>query len=131
MKDNSRHLLIVNDSATVPVEMKKHQRNCTVSYKTAKANVVIGDGLGKKILSVIYIVNDKEGNGNASKLIKYLDGYARQCRCKEIWYPTVLNLKLAGMLVKRGYKLIIVKDKLFGEVDIFRKIFHKQDGDTE
>jgi hypothetical protein len=106
---------------TVPDEMKKHQRNLKVKYGSAYADIVIGDNSGMKILSVIYIQNNKEGNGHASKIIDYLEEYAIQCRCKEIWFPTVLNLRLAGMLMRRDYKLVKMRDDLFGEVDVFTK----------
>jgi len=123
LKSKKQAMQIKGMPQTVPTEMKKHQRNCSVSLGTCEADIVIGNYLGTRILSVVSIINRKEGNGDTSKLIKYLDGYARQCRCKEIWYPTVLNPKLVIMLIKRGYEPITVKDELFGEVDIFRKKF--------
>jgi len=101
----------------------KNDRSIVCTYKTAFADVLIGRMNRKKIMSVMVIVNNKEGNGCAWQLLKYLDGYARQCRCKEIWFPTVLNIKLLKMLIKRGFKLQIHKDELFGRVEVFVKVF--------
>ena len=113
---------LVETPDSIPKGKKGHQRNCKYSYKTATADLVIGKVTkNKKVCSVIYINNSKEGNGNASKLMKYIQGYAGQCRCNQIWYPTVLNSKLVMMLIKRGYKLQFHKDELFGEVEVFVK----------
>jgi len=106
---------------TVPASEKSHQRNLRYSYKTAHADLVIGTWNKKKVCSVTLIFNKEEGNGNGSKLIKYIEGYARQCRCKEVWYPNVLNPKLALMLIKRGFELQKHQHEIFGEVEVFVK----------
>lgn len=117
----------IDESDTIPAGKQGFQRNGRYTYKTASADLVIGKATkNKRVCSVIYIVNIQEGNGNASKLIKYIEGYARQCRCKEVWYPTVLNPKLIQMLTNRGYKLQLHKDQLFGEVEVFVKNFRSK-----
>ncbi len=123
----ARLAIIHEERDTIPKGEEGHQRNLTYSVGTAEAHLVIGNFKrgGKRICSVIYIVNRKEGNGYASKLMKYVEGYARQCRCVEMWYPTVLNPKLIQMLLKRGFKLQYHKDELFGEVDVFVKVLKK------
>lgn len=104
----------------------KGDRSIDVRYKTAQAGVLVGNVGKKRILSIMHIINDQEGNGNASKLIDYLDGYARQCRCKEFWFPTVLSEKLMAMLIKKGFKLQLHDDELFGKVEVFVKVFKKK-----
>jgi len=100
-------------------------RSLTYTYKTASAEILIGNVGKKRILSIMFIENNEPGNGNAAKLIKYIDGYARQCRCNEFWFPTVLSVELVKMLIKRGFKLQIHNDELFGRVEVYVKVFKK------
>lgn len=100
-------------------------RTIKCSYKTASAEVLIGNTGKKRIMSIMFIDNTEEGNGCAAKLIDKLDGYARQCRCNEFWFPTVLNVRLVKILLKRGFKLQIHNDELFGQVEVFVKRFKK------
>ena len=79
-----------------------------------------------KICSIMFIENNTPGNGAGSRLINRIDGYARQCRCNEMWFPTVLSVKLAAMLIKKGYHLERHQDQLFGEVEVYVKEFKKK-----
>ena len=121
-------LTITENPETVPEEHRGKQHNRTVNFDTATSHLVIGVHNNKRICSVIFIMNKEQGNGNAGKLMKCLESYARQCRCKEIWYPCVVSQRLIQILLKHDYKLQIHKDEHYGEdVDVFVKEFRKQD----
>jgi len=107
----------------------KKDRTLKCSYKTATAEVLIGKAIVVKktlrIMSIMFIENTERGNGNGSKLIHYLESYARQCRCNELWFPTVMSEKLVLMLLKKGFKLEVHHDTMMGQVEVFVKVFKK------
>jgi hypothetical protein len=95
----------VFESKSEPTEDNGIHFSCT--YKSCTAEVVVatqvwGNEL-KKVFSVPIIESKDKGKGHATFLTKRLEGLARQRRCNEIWYPTILNPILELMLLKRGY----------------------------
>lgn len=99
--------------------LKRHEGK--MMHGTAEAEFVVEKFEGKRIMSVIMIINKSEKNGNAGKLMQKLESYARQQNCAEIWYPTVLNMRLVEILLKNRFKPHIIHDERMQAVNVFIK----------
>jgi len=103
---------IIQESAKLSISKSEPSQDkgihFTVQFESCRCEVVVatqiwGNSL-KKIFSVPIIESKEQRKGHAGKMIKHLEGLAKQRRCNEIWYPTIINPILNQMLLNRGYE---------------------------
>lgn len=71
-----------------------------VSYGSCEAEVL----LSNKIASIQSINSKQQGRGHARECIKKIETISKNKKIKEIWFPTVLSVRLATLLQHMNYK---------------------------
>ena len=93
----------------------------TLSHESCEAVVLME---GKGIASIQGIGSIEQGKGHAQILIKKIETVAKNKKCSEIWYPTVIHPALEHILSKNGYKYVSfgIHPMIGGEVFGYKKI---------
>ena len=94
-------------------------------HKSAFINIVMHTYYHKKIFCCHFVKSGTENQHHATEAFQEAEEWARKLGCKEIWYTTPLNKKVAFILFKLDWHYLkkLCYAKYFKEyVDGFKKV---------
>lgn len=75
-------------------------------HKSAYINIVMSTQYRKKIFCCHFVKSGIENRGHATEAFQEAERWAKELGCKEVWYTTPLNKKVAAILFKLGWEYL-------------------------
>ncbi len=116
-------LLKVNEH--LAPEIRNRASAYMLLYKSAHITIVMTTLYRKKLFICHFVRSGLEGHHHATIAFQEAEAWAKELGCKEIWYCTPLNIKVAVILSKLGWKYLekLTYERRFKEyVNGFKKV---------
>ena len=75
-------------------------------YKSAYITAVMSTHYKKKVFCCHFVASALEDHHHATKAFQEAEAWAKELGCKEVWYTTPLNKKVAIILFRLGWQYL-------------------------